>query len=83
VTVDGYQGKAFTMTAPAGAAPCDLRTWKTTTRHNGVGPGEVNEVQILDVDGVRLLIATAHARSLSSAGRLKLREVVDSVQLAP
>ena len=83
VTVDGYRGKKFTITAPEGAAPCSLRTWKTTTRHNGVRPGEINEVQILDVDGVRLLIATADVRGNSTTVRLALREVVDSVQLGP
>ena len=83
VTVDGYQGKAFTMTAPESAEQCDMRTWKTTTRHNGVGRGEINQVWIVDVDGVRLLISTADAAGTSSAVRLAQRAVVDSVQLGP
>ena len=85
VTVDGFFGKRFTLTAPSnGDAPCgSMFTWRTTTRQNGVGPDEVNEVTILDVDGVRLLIATADVPGISQAGRLALREVVDSVQLGP
>jgi hypothetical protein len=57
VKIDGYRGKQFTLTAPTSG--CDIRTWATSTRLNGVGLGEVNEVRILDVDGVRLLIGLA------------------------
>ena len=83
ITVSGYQGKQLTLTAPSGAdAPCSsLLTWKTTTRHNGVGRGEINEVQVLDVDGVRLLICIAYSPRVSSTDELALRQMLDSVQI--
>jgi hypothetical protein len=84
VTVDGFQGKQLTLTAPTGPAPCQsLLTWVTTTRQNGVSPGEVNEVTILDVDGVRLLICIAYQPSTSPADLSKAHAIVDSVQIDP
>jgi hypothetical protein len=56
VTVDGYVGKEIIVTAPADQQ-CELFTWATANRTNGVGPGEVNRLYIVDVDGVRVLIA--------------------------
>ncbi len=82
VTIDGYPGKQFTLTAPA-ACHDDMYTWRTTTRQNGVGPGEVAEIRIVDVDGVRLLIAMAYGPPLSDTAREALEGVIDSVQLEP
>jgi hypothetical protein len=82
VTVDGFQGKQLTLTAPHNPAPCrSMLTWKTTTRQNGVGPGEVNEVTILDVDGTRLLICIAYQPSTSPADLSDAHAIVDSVQI--
>lgn len=82
ITVDGFHGKQFTLTAPDIDAPCEsMLTWKTTTRHNGVGLGEVNEVRILDVDGVRLLICIAYFPPITKADRSELEAIVDSAQI--
>jgi hypothetical protein len=82
ITVDGYPGKQFTLTAPDSDTACpSLQTWKTTTRQNGVGPGEVNEVRILDVDGVRLLICIAYTRPIEAEVLSELQGVADSVQI--
>jgi hypothetical protein len=84
VTIDGYNGKQLTLTAPERDPPCDsMLTWKTTTRQNGVGPGEVNEVTILDVDGTRLLICIAYQPSTPRAVQSQLHAIVDSVQIGP
>jgi hypothetical protein len=56
ITVDGHLGKEIIVTAPA-APSCELLTWATANRANGVGPGEVNRLNIVDVDGARVLIA--------------------------
>jgi hypothetical protein len=56
VTVDGHPGKELTVTAPANPS-CLLLTWTGPFRTNGVSAGEVNRVRIVDVDGVRVLIA--------------------------
>lgn len=82
ITVDGYHGKQFTLTAPDPDASCQsLQTWKTTTRQNGVSPGEINEVRILDVDGVRLLICVAYPPPITAEAHAAFQAVVDSVQI--
>ena len=85
VAIDGYDGKQFVLTAPAeGEAACgEMFTWSTTTRQNGVGASEVAEIQIVDVAGVRLLVALAYAPPLSSAERSQVDVILDSVQLEP
>ena len=60
ISVDGFQGKQFTVTAPTRSG-CELKTWATATRVNGVGAGEVNVIQILDVNGVRLVLTAAYS----------------------
>jgi hypothetical protein len=85
VTIDGYDGKQFTLTAPGqGEARCyEMRTWHTTTRQNDLGLGDVAEVQIVDVAGVRLLVSIAYQASESSADRPGLEGILMSVQLEP
>jgi hypothetical protein len=84
ITIDGFLGKQLTLTAPGSDPRCEsLLTWKTTTRQNGVGPGEVNEVTILDVDGVRLLISIAYQPSTPTAAVSHLQAVVESLQIDP
>jgi hypothetical protein len=59
VGVDGHPGKEFTTTAPTDGL-CSLFTWMGPDRTNGVGFGEANRLRIVDVDGVRVLIAAAY-----------------------
>jgi hypothetical protein len=80
ITVDGFTGKHLTMTAPAAGA-CELSTWRTTTRQNGVGHGEVNDVQILDVNGDRLVVSVAHGPALSAEAQSKIDAVLESIQI--
>jgi hypothetical protein len=80
VTVDGHPGVELTVTAPSGRT-CDLLTWMGPDRTNGVGPGEVNKLRIVDVDGTRVLIAapfhpTANAPDIPA----DIQRVLDSVR---
>ena len=59
VMVDGHPGKEFTVRAPSSPS-CSLYTWIGPDRTNGVGAGEANRLRIVDVDGVRVLIAAAY-----------------------
>ena len=84
ITIDGFRGKQLALQAPPNETPeCDgWLTWRTTTRQNGVGPGESNEVRILDVDGVRLMISVAHGPAeLPPGARSEIDAVVDSIQI--
>jgi hypothetical protein len=82
VVVDGYEGKMIRVTTPADAS-C-LYTWSVGSDLNGVGPGEINELQILDVGGVRVVIATAYfgtPDAISDEGLSALRQIVDSINI--
>ena len=81
VLVDGFRGKEIEVTAPA--STCGLGTWSTADRTNGVDNGEVNLLRILDVDGVRVMLAAAHLPGLSAEHVAELRRVMDSVRVAP
>ena len=60
ITVSGFNGKEFTLTAPD-TDGCGA-TWATADRVTGMGAGEVNLLRILDVDGERIVITRAYPR---------------------
>jgi hypothetical protein len=79
VTISGYRGKQFELTAPSDAT-CPLRTWANSGRINGVGGGEVNLLRVIDVAGTRLMIAGAIH---SEADRLRVEPFMDSIRIGP
>lgn len=79
VTMDGFAGKEFTLTAPTDPACEGFGTWATKYRTTGMGPGEVNTVRILDVGGVRVVMALSN-NPLELAA---FQRVIDSVQIVP
>jgi hypothetical protein len=81
-TLSGMRGKQFTLTAPTDASCTDLVTWASPFRINGMSPGEVNEVRILDVGGVRVLIAIAHSPYARAETLAEILQVLDSVQFS-
>lgn len=81
LTVDGFSGKQFTVTAPE-IEGCGA-TWATSTRTNGVGPGEINMLRILDVDGVRVVISGAYQPAASEEQLAAIQQVIDSVHIEP
>lgn len=82
IRVDGFRGQELEVRAPP--SRCNLATWSTVDRINGVAPGEVNLVRILDVDGVRLVITAAHQPGRTSEQELaELRQILDSVRIEP
>lgn len=87
ITRDGYVGKQFELTAPTEPA-CDLDsnglgTWSTPDRTNGVGPGEVNLLRIVDVEGTRTVIAGAYQPTSTADEIAEVRAIFDSIQVAP
>jgi len=85
VTVDGFHGKQFELTAP-GRSFChgDIFTWSTVQRANGVSANEVNLLRIVDVAGTRVLVAAAHQPGKTTAREVaEIRSVFDSVHFAP
>jgi hypothetical protein len=83
VVVDGYPGKQFEIAAPRPAV-CDLKTWATSDRVNGVGGGETNILRVIDVDGARVLIAAAYFPGLNPPEtRTALEAIAASIQIGP
>ena len=87
ITLNGFEGREFQLTAPADP-PCalgaaGLGTWTIPGGTNGVGPGEVNLLRIVDVDGVRVMLAVAHQPIASANLIAEARAIFDSIQVAP
>ena len=84
VSIDGFDAKRFTITAPEDPACDTLFTWATPTRTNGVGPGEANLIHAIDVDGVRVMLTSAYFGSQVSEQDLSLvEEVIASIRIEP
>ena len=81
ITVSGFDGIEFTLTAPDRDG-CGS-TWATADRTTGMGPGEINLLRILDVDGVRVMISGAYRAETPEAELNALQQVIDSVQIEP
>lgn len=83
VTVGGYPARQFEVLAPK-YPTCDLRTWATPDRINGVGRDESNVLWIVDVDGARVLIAGASSPGFASdETRSAFSEIVNTIQFDP
>ena len=80
ITVSGFEGKEFTLTAVRHACGA---TWATADRVTGMGSGESNLLRILDVDGVRVVIAGAYHVSTSDEDAVEMEGIMDSVQIEP
>lgn len=85
VTLDGFDGKQFTLTAPSSPACGDLKTWANADADGtyGVGAGEILEMWILDVGGVRVVIAGGHGPTSTEEELSALRQVIASTQIEP
>lgn len=97
VTVSGFQGVELELTAPEYGDECPHRTWSAVdSEPRGMAPGETNRLQILDVDGVRLVLTiieyahtTEFEQSLGipfdadahAADQPELRQILDSVRI--
>ena len=87
ITLDGFAGKEFELTAPTEPACVldenGLGTWSRPGGTNGVGPGEVNLLRIVDVEGVRVMIAAAYQAVASADEIAEVRAIFDSVHVVP
>jgi hypothetical protein len=82
LTVGGFPARQFEVIAPS-IPGCDLKTWATPDRINGVGGGELNELWIVDVDGARVLLAGAYFSGASNETLAELNGIVNSIQFGP
>jgi hypothetical protein len=80
ITVDGFEGKEFTLTAVRHGCGA---TWSTGDRVTGMGAGEINLLRAVDFDGVRVLIAGAHDARTPDETLAAMEALMDSVEIQP
>jgi hypothetical protein len=81
VTVSEFRGTEFTLWGPD-TEGCTAK-WATAERTIGMVPNEINEVWILDVDGVRVVISVAYHRQTPGAAAAAVLGIIDSVRIQP
>ncbi len=83
VTLDGYGGKLIEMTVPTDIdfADCDSGEFRSWAGRYHQGPGQVDHVYILDVEGQRVVIWSNYMPETSEAERAEGQAIVDSIQL--
>ena len=91
VTVDGYQGKQFDLTAPDFNPDECQRNIFALWREDGqpadgfparwVEPNEHLQVWVLDVDGTRLVISAGYFPDTSAQDRAEIDEILNSIEI--
>ncbi len=90
MVLDGFAGKHMVLTVPTDVdfADCDqgeFRGWMD----NGSccryyqGPGQIEEVWILDVDGDRILVRASYFPERSAEARAEQEQVIESIDIQP
>ena len=85
LTVNGHDARELTVIAPA-RGRCNLQSWITPSRTNGIGGGEANLLRIYDIDGVTFMVAGVYYpldttdRSVDEQLAL-VRSVIESVRI--
>ena len=78
ISVNGFSGKEFTLTAVSHGCGA---TWSTTDRVTGMGAGEINLLRVLDVDGLRVLMTGAYDAATPETELSAMNDVLDSVRI--
>ena len=82
VTVGGYDGRSFTLTAPSNLSGCDFwRPWDPGIYAQG--PGNVWDVWALDIDGLRFVMVAQHFPGTPAEVQTELRQMVESMTFDP
>ena len=83
VSIDGYSGKMIELTVPSDIdfADCDDGEFRSWDGRYHQGPGQVDQIYILDVAGQRLVIVTHFLPGTSEADLAERQAIVDSIQI--
>lgn len=85
VAIDGYEGKYLEMTVPTDLdfADCDDGYFYSWLERFHQGPGQVDEVYILDVEGQRQVLIAHHMPGVSAADLAEQQAIIDSIDILP
>ena len=79
VTLGGYPGKYFSLTAPSDLSGCDnWRPWDPG--FYAQGPDNTWDIWVVDVRGFRVVVVAHHFPSTSAQVKTELREMVGSLR---
>ena len=84
VTVGAFRGKEIELTAvgPEGDCPGAI-PWRGAEETIGLAPGETVRLQILDVDGVRIVMRTVEPVQRDAAVEAELNQILNSIRIEP
>jgi hypothetical protein len=83
----GYSGKHVVLTVPVASDECPTVNIRGTTEPGGAegryyqGPTQIEEVWILDVDGVRQVVTASYFPETSAADRAEQQAMIDSISI--
>ena len=82
VTLDGYSGKMIELTVPSDIdfADCDRGEFRSWHGRYHQGPGQVDQLYILDVEGQRVVVYSSYMPETSEAERAERQAIVESIQ---
>lgn len=85
VTLDGYRGTLVKMTVPADIsfADCDGGQFYSWEGRYHQGPGQHDDVYIVDVEGTRLVIDALYYPDSPAEDRAELQRMLDTIQIEP
>jgi hypothetical protein len=91
VDIDGYPAKLVVLSVPddidlANCASGQFRSWMepggSSVRYHQ-GPGQVDEILAVDVDGARAVIDVSYFAPISAEERAELDAIIDSIEIDP
>ena len=88
ITLDGYTGQRVQLAIPASLGGCEAGTFSMWTDEKGynrsaAGPGELDDLWILDVHGTRVVVDAFTCPGTTSADARELGAVRDSIRITP
>ena len=83
VSIGGYSGKMVELTVPDDIdfADCDGGEFRSWEGRYHQGPGQVDEIYILDVDGQRMVLDSWYMPTISEADNAERQAIIESIQL--
>ena len=85
VTIDGFEGKYLEMSVPSDTdfADCDRGEFRSWDGRYHQGPGQIDRLYILDVDGSREVLVVNHMPATSDADLAEQQAVFESIDILP
>ena len=84
VTVSGFSGKQIDLTRLDSGPSCEqAAAWTAGSYRTDMGVGEMRRLQILDVDGVRLMVTPVESAEADAGMRAEFNQILDSIRIGP